>query len=102
MSVAQIEALYEAAVAALDAGNYDVAIVNALKVKIRLSTTPNIMRTLTGSGQTNMMWANVAAIDFFIKECKVLKATALASSSGGPFQRTKIIYDRPRNYGCYE
>ncbi|HEX5102405.1 MAG TPA: hypothetical protein VFV87_01245, partial [Pirellulaceae bacterium] len=70
--MAQLEALYLAAVAALDAGDYDTAIVKAQACKVRLATTPNVDRSLGGGGRQQMQWTNAAALDSFIRECKLL------------------------------
>lgn len=94
MSLAQIEALYTAAVDALEAGNYDLAITKALACKMRLAATPNIERVLAGGGTQRLEWANAVALDSFITQCKQLKAST-AAAAGGPFQTTKITYARP-------
>jgi len=95
MSVAEINSLYAAAIAGLEAGNYQLAIVKALACKMRLATTPNIARMLAGGGNEAMQWANAAAIDSFIAECKKLQSAAAAASNG--IQRTKLVYRRPGN-----
>jgi hypothetical protein len=94
MSVSQIEALYTAAVAALDSGDFDTAIRKALAAKARLALTPNVTRSLAGGGQQGLSWANAAALDKFVAECRNLKAQSLAESSGG-IQQTKVTYARP-------
>lgn len=94
MTIAQIDALYTEAVAALDAGNYATAISKALAAKLRLATTPNLARALGGGGSQSLAWAGAPAIDAFIAEVRKLKAQALAESSGG-LQQTKITYARP-------
>lgn len=95
MSLADLESLYSQAVAALEAGDYDLAINKALACKMRLATTPNLSRILAGGGQQMMQWANAASLDQFIAQCRQMKATAIAASSRGPIQRTRIIYSRP-------
>lgn len=96
MSIAQIDALYAEAVAALDSGAYDTAIRKAQAVRIRLATTPNLSRSLAGGGSQSIAWASVAAIDQFIAECRKAKAAARAEAVGG-LQQTKITYARPES-----
>lgn len=96
MSIAQLDALYAEAVAALDSGDYDTAIRKAQAVRIRLVTTPNLSRALGPGGSQSIAWASVTAIDQFIAECRKAKAMDLAESSGG-IQQTKITYARPES-----
>jgi hypothetical protein len=93
MSVAQLESLYSEAVAALESGDYDTAILKAMAIKARLGTTPNVLRSLGGGGQQQLQWANVAAMNSFIADCRSLKNQARAESLG--IQQTKITYARP-------
>lgn len=94
MSVSQLEALYTEAVAALDGGDYDTAIRKAMAIKARLAATPNVLRGLGGGGQQQLIWANQAALDTFIRECRNLKSQAIAENVGG-IQQTKVVYARP-------
>lgn len=93
MSVSQLEALYSEAVAALDAGDYALAVKKALAVKVRLATTPNVLRSLGGGGQQHLVWANQQALDRFIAECKALSAADTVGSAG--LQMMKLKYARP-------
>jgi hypothetical protein len=102
MTVSDIETLYTEAIAAFDAGDYDLAIRKAASVKLRLATTPNLTRTFAGGGSQGIVWASAQAIDSFIRDCRSLKATAQSSSSSyGPFQQTKVTYKRPDDTGDY-
>lgn len=103
MSISQLEALYNAAVAALEAGDYATAIQKALACKMRLATTPDVEGQPEGGGSARRLeWANAAALDKFIAECKQLKSQAALVAGGGPFQQTQVIYDRPDiSTDCY-
>lgn len=93
MTVAELNALYEAAVAALDAGNYTAAISAALKAKMRLATMPDAAR-----GGVSMSWNNAVAIDSWIQQVRQLQVVDIqenAAVSGGPFQQIKVNYTRP-------
>jgi hypothetical protein len=92
MSVAELDTLYAAAVAAIDAGNYTLAIQKLMAIKVRLATTPNITRSLSGGGSQQLSW-NANQIDTLIGQCQTMQATAAATASG-PFQQTKVIYAR--------
>lgn len=97
MSVAQLEALYNAASAALEAADYSTAIAKAMQLKLRLAATPNLTRS-AGGGEHSMEWANVAGIDAFIAECRKLQ-TAAAHASAGPIRQSKVAYARPESTG---
>ncbi len=95
MSIAQLNTLYTAAVAAIDAADYDTAIAKLMAVKLRLATTPNINRAIGGGGSEAISW-NAAEIDTLIAQCRQMKSTALAAASGG-IQSTKVVYGRAGN-----
>jgi len=91
MSIADLETLYEAAIAALDSGDYDTAIVKANALQLRLATMPSVTQRQGGRTEFTAEW-----IDRFIAQCRKLKSeTAAAAATGGPFQVTKITYARP-------
>lgn len=93
MSFATLDALYEAAVAALEAGDYAAAIAKAQAARLRIATAASSARSSAG-GSTSFAWPNVAAIDRFIADC--YRSQALArSATAGPFQVTKIRTVRP-------
>jgi len=92
MSIAQLQALYAAATAALDAGNYADAIKAAVKAQVLLGTTPNLTRSLGGGSQA-ISWNDGASIERFISNCQRL-AKATAVQSGGPFRSSKVVYAR--------
>ena len=99
MSFADLESLYVAAVAALEAGDYATAIRKALACKMRLATLPDAERSLAGGGRQQLTLANAAALDGFIAQCKQLQSSTVAASRG--VQRTKIEYGRARTDGDY-
>ncbi len=92
MSIADLETLYTAAVAAIDAAEYDTAITKLMAVKLRLATTPNLTRATGGGGSQGISW-NAAEIDSLIAQCRQLKSQALAAASGG-MQSSRIVYSR--------
>jgi hypothetical protein len=92
MSIAQVEALYEAAITALDAGDYATAIQKAMAAKLRLGTTPNVSKSV-GSGSQALTWNDASAIDRFISDCRRLQS-AVAVASGGVFAQSPIHYQR--------
>ena len=96
MSIADLQALYAAATAALDTGNYTAAIAAAVKAQMLLGTTPNLTRSL-GSGSQAISWNDGASIERFIQNCQRL-AKAAAVKSGGPFRSSRIVYANP-TYG---
>lgn len=95
MSIAEIEALYAAAVAALDSGDYAAAIIAATKAKLRLGTTPNLSRSL-GGGNMSTTWNDATAVDKFIADCRALQKAAQAASttSGGVFRQSAVRYQQ--------
>lgn len=98
MSIAELNALYVAAIAALDAGDYDTAIRKAIAVKLRLATTPDSTQG-SGAAATSLAWANAAAIDDFVANCRRLQVQAAAAASGGPFRQSAVTYARPAASG---
>jgi hypothetical protein len=100
VTLATLNTLAEAAVAALEAGDYATAIRVALSCKPLLAVTPNLSRASEGNSQT-MAFTNVEAIDAFIKECRILQ-TAAACATDGPFTQSLIRYKRPDEETDYE
>ena len=93
MSVAQINALYDTCIAALDNEDWDGAILAAEKAKIRLALMPDATRMTGGTGKQELEWANVQAIDSFIRSIRAI-AQKKARASVGPWDITKIKYAR--------
>jgi len=91
MSIAQLDALYTAAVAAIDAAEYSVAITKLMAIKIRLTTTPNITRSMGGAGSQSIAW-NSETIDSLIAQCRQLQAAVTSASTG--IQQMKVVYAR--------
>jgi len=90
MSIAELNTLYAAAVAAIDAGSYDLAIIKLMAIKVRLATTPNITRSTGGAGSQSISW-NSETIDSLIAQCHQMKS-AVQSASG--LQQMKVTYAR--------
>lgn len=90
MSIAELDVLYAAAVAAIDAADYALAVRKLMAIKVRLATTPNVSHSIDGGPQSTN-W-NAEQIDSLIKVCRQDQAAALAASGG--IQQTKITYAR--------
>lgn len=99
MSIAQLDTLYTAAVAAIDAADWDTAIAKLMAVQARLATTPNLTRSLAGGGSQGLTW-NPGQISELIANCRRQKAAA-RHASVGPFQTTKITYARAASSDDY-
>lgn len=94
MSLADLETLYDEAVAAVGDGDFDTAITKAMSIKLRLST---VARS-AGASSRNMTLPTPADLDSFIRDCRQQKAAALAAT--GHLQQTKITYVRPEASEC--
>lgn len=97
MSIAELETLYAAAVAAIDAADYDTAIAKIMAMKARLATTPNLTRGLGGGGSQSITW-NPAQLDSLIADCRKMQAAAL---SAGGITLIPVTYARPDATGDY-
>ena len=86
MSIAAIEAKRDAAIAALDAGDYAGAARCAMAAKLLLATTPNTTRP-----EMALAW-NARDIDEFIAQCNQLATAAVPAVSG--IRRNRITYAR--------
>ncbi len=95
MSIAELNTLYAAAVAAMEDADYATAITKLMSTKARLATTPNLTRSLAGGGNQGITW-NAAELDTLIAQCRQLQAAA-AHSSGGIFQTSEVVYTRADN-----
>ena len=91
MSVSALQTKRDAAIAAMESGDYASAIQYALSAKMLLATMPNANRSADGGSQ-GLSW-NAQAIDSFIGECKQLQTASAVSSSG--IRCTKVRYVRP-------
>lgn len=91
MSIAELNTLYAAVVAAIDDADYDTAIKKIMAMKARLATTPNLTRSLAGSGSQALTW-NPGELDSLIRQCRQQQAAVRAASVG--IQQTKVTYAR--------
>lgn len=89
MSAAELDILYSAYAAALEAANYDTAIIKLMAMQALLAKTPDLQHGLAGGQATRY---RVTDLDKLIANCRKLKAEALAASVG--IQRTKVTYAR--------
>lgn len=97
MSLSDLNTLYAAAVAALDAADYATAIRKAMAIQARLATTPNVTRDLAGGGSQGLSF-NPSQLDSFIANCRKL-ATAASFSTAIPV--SKITYERAETTDDY-
>jgi hypothetical protein len=81
--------LQNAAIAAMDAGDWDTAIVKLMALQLCRPTSMN--EGTTGGATKGIQFDR---IDSLIKQCKQMKAAA-AAERGGPIRQTRIIYQRP-------
>ncbi|MFA7254135.1 MAG: hypothetical protein WC107_06310 [Patescibacteria group bacterium] len=93
MSLAELNTLYAAYAAALDAADYSTALVKLLAIKGRLITTANVTKSL-GSGGTEGFNFHPADIDSLIAECRRLQA-ASTHATDGPWRQVPVTYARP-------
>jgi hypothetical protein len=100
VSIAELNTLYEAAVAAIDNGSYDVAIAKIMAMKARLATTPNLSRNLGGGGSQSIAW-NPSQLDSLIADCRKMKVAA-AHAVSGPFVQIPVTYRRCETTGDYK
>lgn len=92
---ADLEALYSAAIAALDAGEYTTAIKKAMAIKMRLLTSADLT-----ADTKEIAWKRPSDADSFVADCRILQAAALHTSAGG-IQMSKITYARVDDSGNY-
>ena len=95
MSLARLHALAEAAVSALESGDYGTAIAKALACKPLLAITPELQRSAAGNSQS-MAFRTTSDIDGFIQQCRQLES-AQAAQSRGVFGLAKTRFGRADN-----
>jgi hypothetical protein len=100
MSVADLEAIYDAAVAALDAGDYQAAKIGFMKLMARRAAMPDADRSLGTAGRQSIKWRDVDLASLIAQCDKMLAAAAHAVS--GPFTMIPVTYARPASSGSYE
>lgn len=91
MSIAELETLYAAAIAALDAGQYETAIIKANAIKLRIATMPSVAQRQGARTEFTAQW-----VDSFIAECRRLLAESSGTTRkpgfGLRFQQIKPVY----------
>jgi hypothetical protein len=93
MTIAELDTLYSAAVAAIDAGSWSTAIAKLMAMKARLATMPNLARNLSGGGSQSITW-NATQLDSLIADCRRQQAASYAANSSyGPYQQSKVTYE---------
>jgi len=92
MSIADLETLYDAAVAADAAADYATAAQKARAILLRLVTTPNVTRSL-GAGSQALTFPGGETVEAFLNRVQRLSKAA-SVASGGPFAQSKVTYAR--------
>ena len=98
MSIPQLETLYEAAIAAMESGDFATAILKLMAIKTRLVITPNLAESIGSGGTSSVTWNATSAeqIDSLILECKQRRAQSQASMGrSGPLRQSRVTYARP-------
>ena len=93
MSIANLETLYAAAIAADESEDYATAAQKARAILVRLGTTPNVTRGL-GNGSQALTFPGGETIEAFLNRVSRLAKSASVASSG-PFGISKVTYARP-------
>lgn len=100
MSIAELEAIYDAAIAALDAGNYQSAKLGFMKLAARRAAMPDVEKSLGSAGRQSIKWRDVD-LTSLISQCDKLIAAA-AHATAGPFVQIPVTYARPDSSGEYQ
>lgn len=95
-----LETLYNAAAAALDAGDYLAAKLGFMKVMAKRATVPDLERSLGAAGRQGIRWRDADLTPLIALCDKMLAAARIAS--GGVFQQVPITYARVDATGDYE
>lgn len=100
MSVPEdLESLYTAAAAAMDAGNYLAAKQGFLKLEARRAASPDVERSFGSGGRQSIKWRDVD-LSSLISHCdKMLASTK--SVGRGPLSAIPIRYKRPTSTDTY-
>lgn len=85
----EINTLYSAASAAMASGEWSTAITSLMQMQAALAATPNASRG--GSGGKQSYEFDRAHVNDLINQCRRQLASTISS---GPFQRTKVTYER--------
>lgn len=99
MSISDIESLNTAYVAAVDAEDWSKALKVLSKIAIRLATTPNVSRSLSGGGDQSIQWTSRSVTEQQAF-CRKMKAMEVAESAG--IQQTEITYTAADATGDFE
>ncbi len=89
-----ITTIAQQAQAAFANADYDTAIVKAGQVQALIMGTPNLARNLAGGGSQSISWPGGGTVEQFIALCRRLQTQARITA-GGPFQTSKVVYERP-------
>jgi len=93
MTIAQIETLYSAAVAAMASEDWSAAISWLMQLQARLASIPNASRG--GSGGNQAYTFNPQGLNDLLNQCRKEQAAKIAAESTvGPFQVSKVTYAR--------
>jgi hypothetical protein len=93
MSLADLITLCDAAIAAMDAGDWDTAVLKLMAIKARRATLPSMTEGIVGGATKGIHWT-ASELDGLIAECRRQQRSASIAATG-PFRTSKITYARP-------
>lgn len=93
MSLSDLTTLCDAAIAAMDAADWDIAILKLMALKVRRAGLPDMTMATSGGASQGIRWTP-GEIDSLIAQCRQMKGAAIAVA-GGPFRQTRVVYERP-------
>lgn len=100
MSISELNTIYDAAIAALDAGDYQAAKIGFMKLAARRAAMPDTERSLGSGGRQSIRWRDVDLTSLIAQCDRMLAAAAHATS--GPFVMVPVRYARPDSSGEYQ
>lgn len=92
-AVADLDTLYDAAIAADASADYGTAARHARAILLRLATIPNAQRSF-GGGSQGLTFPGGESVQAFLDRVEKL-ARGAAVAAGGPFKCSKVTYARP-------
>lgn len=98
-SSSDLEAIYDAAFAAMEAGEYQTAKIGFMKLIARRATIPDAERSFSSGGRESIKWRD-ADLASLIAECDRMQAAATHAAAGG-FVQIPVTYQRPGVTGDY-
>jgi len=91
MSLSDLTTLCDAAIAAMDAADWNTAVLKLMAIKIRRATMPDM--TASAGGNTQGIRWTPSELDSMIAECRRNQRAATVAARG-PLRFSKITYAR--------